>query len=110
VDHSGDSFAGVGLWYKRDLIKRKFDADVSEPWVRCDACRRWVHQTCALFNAKAEADYAEQTPETHRFVCPLCELQHAHLSNGSAVGDTSESEAGSWRVRGTAHQKPLHRE
>ena len=68
--------AAAGLWYKRDLIKRKFDEDVAEPWVQCDACWRWVHQTCALFNAKAEAD---RGCDGQRFVCPLCELQGAHL-------------------------------
>mmetsp|Transcript_6370 Transcript_6370/g.8973 ORF Transcript_6370/g.8973 Transcript_6370/m.8973 type:complete len:1310 (+) Transcript_6370:347-4276(+) len=60
------------LWYKRDLIKRKFDDDLAEPWVQCDACSRWLHQTCALFNAKAEADSGL---DGQRFVCPLCELQ-----------------------------------
>ncbi|KAH8051477.1 histone acetyltransferase [Aureococcus anophagefferens] len=75
ADH-GEPAAASGLWYKRDLIKRKFDEDVAEPWVQCDACWRWVHQTCALFNAKAEAD---RGCDGQRFVCPLCELQGAHL-------------------------------
>lgn len=63
----------VGLWYKRDLVKRRFDEDVKEPWVQCDACARWVHQTCALFNPKTEADAGGG--DASRFVCPLCELQ-----------------------------------
>ncbi|KAJ1448412.1 histone acetylation protein-domain-containing protein [Pelagophyceae sp. CCMP2097] len=62
---------GGGIWYKRDLLKRKFDDDVAEPWVQCDTCSRWVHQVCALFNAKAEAD----TGGGARFVCLLCEIQ-----------------------------------
>ena len=66
----------TGLWYKRDLIKRRFDCDVHEPWVQCDCCLRWAHQACALFNAKAECD---ARGAAGAFVCPLCELQHAHL-------------------------------
>ena len=66
----------TGLWYKRDLIKRRFDCDVHEPWVQCDCCLRWAHQACALFNAKAERD---ARGAAGAFVCPLCELQHAHL-------------------------------
>lgn len=63
----------LGLWYKRDLVKRKFEEDIKEPWVQCDACSRWVHQTCALFNPKTEADVGGG--DSSRFVCPLCELQ-----------------------------------
>lgn len=29
---------------KRDLLRRKFDDEISEPWVQCDRCNRWVHQ------------------------------------------------------------------
>ncbi|KAJ8602096.1 hypothetical protein CTAYLR_001653 [Chrysophaeum taylorii] len=84
---ANNASAAVGLWYKRDLIKRKFDEDVAEPWVQCDACSRWVHQTCALFNAKAEAD----TGDSHRFVCPLCELQ-AFAAAASAAASANDSE------------------
>ncbi|CAM9828723.1 unnamed protein product, partial [Sphacelaria rigidula] len=52
---------------KRDLLRRKFDEEISEPWVQCDRCNSWVHQVCALFNARSNV--GEST-----FVCPLCRL------------------------------------
>ncbi|CBJ29267.1 Zinc finger, TAZ-type [Ectocarpus siliculosus] len=54
---------------KRDLLRRKFDEEISEPWVQCDRCNSWVHQVCALFNARANVGEA-------RFVCPLCRLRN----------------------------------
>ncbi|CAN0381052.1 unnamed protein product, partial [Hapterophycus canaliculatus] len=32
---------------KRDLLRRKFDEEISEPWVQCDRCNSWVHQVRA---------------------------------------------------------------
>ncbi|CAN0464517.1 unnamed protein product, partial [Discosporangium mesarthrocarpum] len=55
---------------KRDLLRRKYEEDISEPWVQCDRCNAWVHQVCALFNARANVRDAT-------FVCPLCRLKDA---------------------------------
>lgn len=38
---------------KRDLLRRKFDDEVVEPWVKCGGCKRWMHQVCALYNAQS---------------------------------------------------------
>lgn len=35
---------GVRAPLKRDLLRRKFDEEISEPWVQCDRCNSWVHQ------------------------------------------------------------------
>ena len=58
------------LLYKRDLLRRKFDEEVAEPWVQCDSCHRWVHQTCAAFNERADKTTKGQGA---RFCCPECE-------------------------------------
>lgn len=34
---------------KRDLLRRKFDEEISEPWVQCDRCNSWVHQVSFFF-------------------------------------------------------------
>ena len=86
--HDAAAALATGLWYKRDLIKRRFDCDVHEPWVQCDCCLRWAHQACALFNPRAERDGGAPS----RFVCPLCELQFAHLrrvGEGRHTGDAA---------------------
>eukprot|EP00968_Pinguiococcus_pyrenoidosus_P023976 scaffold4148_cov240-Pinguiococcus_pyrenoidosus.AAC.6 len=60
-----------GLQLKRGLLKRRFDEEVSEPWVQCDGCEKWVHQICALFNPRATI---LEDPDTC-FLCPLCKLR-----------------------------------
>ncbi|CAM9502458.1 unnamed protein product [Chrysoparadoxa australica] len=67
----GEGWDGEGsILYKKDLLRRKFDEEISEAWVQCDRCQCWVHQVCALFNARANAGGAEMT-------CPRCRLQDA---------------------------------
>ncbi|RLO04643.1 hypothetical protein DYB28_012112 [Aphanomyces astaci] len=55
---------------KRDLVKAKFQDELTEPWVQCDSCTGWVHQICALFNASSVEADDDDTPYT----CPICRL------------------------------------
>ncbi|RHY22391.1 hypothetical protein DYB32_009517 [Aphanomyces invadans] len=67
---------------KNDLVKAKFQDELTEPWVQCDSCSGWVHQICALFNAST-VDADDDTPYT----CPLCRLNN--LDTSSAKSSTS---------------------
>lgn len=51
---------------KSQLLKKKNDELMEEPWVQCDRCARWLHQICALFNTRVS--------ERGGFVCPNCVL------------------------------------
>ena len=50
---------------KAALQKLVNDVKSDEPWAQCDRCDGWVHQICALFNGRENAD-------NHDFICPLC--------------------------------------
>lgn len=66
---------------KRDLLKRRFDEEVAEPWVQCDGCQHWVHQLCVIYNTAAT--FEGDVP----FYCPLCKLrgsQRGGKGNGNA--------------------------
>lgn len=52
------------------LVRKKNDFKASEPWVRCDNCKRWQHFACSLFNGKR----TEGTDIPH--YCPQCVLGH----------------------------------
>lgn len=70
--------------WKKDLLKRRFDEEVAEPWVQCDACQHWVHQLCVMYNTAASFEAAESVP----FYCPLCKLrgsQRGGKGNNGAV-------------------------
>lgn len=54
---------------KTSLVKAKFLDELTEPWVQCDRCNGWVHQICALFNAREDSD-ATDVP----YACPLCRI------------------------------------
>ncbi|CAM9145756.1 unnamed protein product [Ectocarpus sp. 12 AP-2014] len=80
---------------KRDLLRRKFDEEISEPWVQCDRCNSWVHQVCALFNARANVGEA-------RFVCPLCRLRNVVITKkpgSQSLEAATEGEATTARKR-----------
>ncbi|KAG9414207.1 hypothetical protein AC1031_013411 [Aphanomyces cochlioides] len=56
---------------RMDLVKAKFQDELTEPWVQCDSCSGWVHQICALFNASLDSDAP--------YTCPLCRLKNFEM-------------------------------
>jgi hypothetical protein len=47
--------------------KKKHTEESEEGWVQCEGgCQRWVHQVCALFNARRNIS------DEVSYVCPLC--------------------------------------
>lgn len=67
------------------LEKRRNDDVVAEPWVQCDRCKGWVHQVCAMFNARKNA----LLPFNAEYICPLCRrdaLQQQAIEEARAHG------------------------
>jgi hypothetical protein len=72
---------------KKNLLKRRLDEEVAEPWVSCDICGHWFHHICALYNDRISvADKGglaitggSSTCTTHKgpYECPLCKLESA---------------------------------
>ena len=59
---------------KKNLFKCKSDEEVSEPWVKCDACDGWCHQICGLYNDRY-ADAEQDVPDRpDHYECPKCKL------------------------------------
>ena len=53
---------------KQQLVKKKNDDDLEEPWVQCDYCEDWYHQICVLFNGRKNEGGSAP------FTCPNCIL------------------------------------
>lgn len=60
---------------KSDLVKKKNDEVHEESWVQCDACERWVHQICGLFNTRQNKEHHSE------YTCPKCLLRHRTEKN-----------------------------
>lgn len=72
----GDEVAAAGgtkRFKKKDLVKKKNNELFAEPWVSCDRCECWLHQTCGLFNARKNDEKWKSVP----YLCPLCQLKDA---------------------------------
>ena len=57
------------IFYKRDLLKRKFDDEVAEGWIACKSCKKTFHQVCVLFNSRGVGASRKWGPP---FLCPFC--------------------------------------
>lgn len=68
--------------------RRRNDDVVAEPWVQCDRCKGWVHQICAMFNARKNA----LLPFNAEYICPCCRLDDLKAIQGTV---SSRSRAGS---------------
>lgn len=77
---------------KKNLLKRRLDEEVAEPWVSCDICGHWFHHICALYNDRISVSDkgglaitgGSSTCTTHKgpYECPLCKLESVQrLSN-----------------------------
>ena len=78
------------ILFRKSLLKRRFDEEVSEPWVQCEDCGEWVHQVCALFNDRYhESATGGQIPS---YSCPLCKLGGLKPEHQPAAVVSSESE------------------
>ena len=52
---------------KDELVKKKNDEINEENWVQCDACDRWIHQICGLFNPRQN-----KHDDSVKYKCPKC--------------------------------------
>lgn len=71
---------------KKNLLKRRLDEEVAEPWVSCDICGHWFHHICALYNDRISVSgggramtggTSTSTSIRGPYECPLCKLEAA---------------------------------
>lgn len=74
--------------YKRDLLKRKNDEEIVEPWLNCSQCDGSVHKMCALLD--------EYVHDKDSYRCPDCV---AELSSSAGADDNSDAPTDPDRVR-----------
>lgn len=74
-----DSF-GSSVRYKRDLLKRKNEEDVAEPWLTCKSCNNGVHKICSMYN--------EFVHSSEDYECPSCVTQINDLRSSNEMENT----------------------
>jgi len=73
--------------YKRDLLKRRNDEEIVEPWITCTQCRKRMHQTCAMF-IPIEGNSTKLNED--KFTCPLCIREGWQAYNGFNGEDNTQ--------------------
>ena len=69
---------------KRNLMRCKSDEEVAEAWVSCDACGKWVHEICGLYNERfGDADHSGKLQP--RYECPRCKLEAKSVEGRTSV-------------------------
>lgn len=71
---------------KKDMLKRRSDEEVAEPWVHCDTCHHWMHQICALYTDCLPSDSLEGDIQA-KFECPMCRLEAISEKEGTAANN-----------------------
>lgn len=90
-----ENFSNENPLSKRDLLKRRFDEEVAEPWVQCSICERWIHQICAMFtDLPNDIELFDST-----FTCPLCKLDRMGNSSSDQLAAVSKN------MKSNNHQK-----
>jgi hypothetical protein len=81
---------------KKDLLKRRFDEEVAEPWVQCNTCNQWVHQICALFNDRYNSTIISNADsKEYQYECPLCKLQPVYASYNNIIKTSNKKDSAS---------------
>ena len=70
IDHHASTDCGRSLT-KKQLLKRKFDEEITEPWISCLNCGLSFHRICALVPDLSSSERIKS------FICPICAFESA---------------------------------
>jgi hypothetical protein len=113
-DEEDDALIPITKW---DLMRRRTDEEVSEPWIECDSCGEWMHQICALFSShelsNSEGSFSESTclgdfskiansttltEQEGQFDCPNCKMEQAD-AKAAALAVAAKKSGGRKRAK-----------